>query len=63
MNEEGQGQTGTVGTDDNMAFPLSTVTVTVNESVRFIGPGGIIQTVIRLGIWQPDFDPFKSPHW
>ncbi len=34
--------------EDVMVFTVRTVTVIVNESVRSIGLGGIIQTVIRL---------------
>ncbi len=41
-------ETGSGGIEDDMVFTLHTVTVIVNESVRFIGPGGIILTVIRL---------------
>lgn len=36
------------GLEDDMVFALHTVTVIVNESVGFIGPGSIILTVIRL---------------
>lgn len=46
------------GVEDDMVFTLHTVTVTVNE--RRYNPDSY---QIRAGVWQLDFDPFKSLHW